>query len=148
MRYFQRRCYIRVFLFLSNSLQECSQIPSLVRLFLSRKMIFNKKEAIYSGLATNLKTRNYYSLEDYDVSFPLIDIYIERDAILGGVLHSPLTPFFSVCPSSPTSSPSRGPHHPNPPSPQPPSPLTLGLLRGAAPPTHSPSPSASPTTSH
>lgn len=64
------------------------------------------------------------------------------------MLHSPLTPFFSVCPSSPTSSPSRGPHYPNPPSPRPPSPLTLGLLHGAAPPTHSPCPSAGPTTSH
>ena len=37
---FSEKVYLAVFLFPSTSLKECSQIPSLVSLFFSRKMIF------------------------------------------------------------------------------------------------------------
>ena len=45
MRYFQRRCYVLLFLFLSDSLEEYSQVPSLIGPLLTMKMVFNKTKS-------------------------------------------------------------------------------------------------------
>ena len=104
------------------TLEKCSQIPSLVSLFLSRKMIFNKKKPSMPG-SPQIETQEITTVWLTMICFFPFNWYFHWKRCFSGrdVTFTSYS-LFSVCPSSATSNPSRGPHHqhyPNPPSPQP-----------------------------